>query len=135
MSKNIIHCDRVAKASGPYSSAVRIQETDLIFISGQVSEDNKGQIVGRGDIEAQTEQVLRNLQCVLESAGACLDDVVKVTVYLRNMEQRHAVAEVRQRFFRDNLPASTLVEVNKLAHEDWLIEMEAIAVIPHQTSQ
>ena len=132
MKTNIIVCDKVAEPSGPYSRGTRVSLSgaDLIFISGQVAQDAKGNTVGKGDIVLQTEQVLKNLQNVLEASGASLADVVKVTVFLRNMEHRNAVAEVRKRFFKDNLPASTLVEVSKLAHQDWLIEIEAVAVVP-----
>jgi len=132
MKRNIIVCDKVAEPSGPYSrgTQVSLSEADLIFASGQVAEDSEGNTVGKGDVVVQTEQVLTNLQNVLEASGASLADVVKVTVFLRNMEHRNAVAEVRKRFFKDNLPASTLVEVSKLAHQDWLIEIEAVAVAP-----
>lgn len=132
MKRNIIVCDKVAEPSGPYSrgTQVSLSEADLIFASGQVAEDSEGNTVGKGDVVVQTEQVLKNLQNVLEASGASLADVVKVTVFLRNMEHRNAVAEVRKRFFKDNLPASTLVEVSKLAHQDWLIEIEAVAVAP-----
>lgn len=132
MKRNIIVCDKVATPSGPYSRGTRVSlsEADLIFASGQVPEDAKGNTVGKGDIVLQTEQVLKNLQNLLEASGASLTDVVKVTVFLRNMEHRSDVAEVRKRFFKDNLPASSLVEVSKLAHQDWLIEIEAVAVVP-----
>ncbi len=131
MERNIITCDKVAEPSGPYSYAtrVRLSDAEIIFASGQVALDAEGNTVGKGDIVLQAEQVLRNLQRVLETAGASLADVIKVTVFLRNMEHRNAVAEVRRRFFKDNLPASTLVEVSKLVHQDWLIEIEAIAVV------
>ncbi len=131
MEKNIIACDKVAELSGPYSygTRVKLSDAEIIFASGQVAEDAEGNTVGKGDIVLQAEQVLRNLQSVLEAAGASLADVIKVTVFLRNMEHRNAVAEVRRRFFKDNLPASTLVEVSKLVHQDWLIEIEAIAVV------
>ena len=131
MEKRIIFTDKVAEPSGPYSRGTRvsISGADLIFVSGQVALDAKGNIVGKGDIVRQTEQVLKNTQSVLEAAGASLADVVKVTVFLRNMEHRDAVAEVRQRFFKDNLTASSLVEVNKLVHQDLLIEIEAVAVV------
>ena len=132
MERNIIVCDKVAEPSGPYSRGTRvsISGADLIFVSGQVALDAKGNVVGKGDVVGQTEQVLKNMQGVLETAGASLADVVKVTVFLRNMEHRNTVAEVRKRFFKDNLPASSLVEVNKLVHEDLLIEIEAVAVVP-----
>ena len=132
MEKSVIFSDQVSEPSGPYSRGTRvsISGADLIFVSGQVALDAEGNLVGKGDVVVQTEQVLRNMQNVLEAAGASLSDVVKVTVFMRNMEQRDTVAEVRRRFFKDNLPASTLVEVSKLCNEDWLIEIEAVAVVP-----
>ncbi len=131
MNKENIIVDKLAENSGPYShgSRIRIGETDLIFVSGQVSIDIEGNTVGKGDIVVQTEQVLKNMETVLQTARASLANVIKVTVFLRNMEHRDAVAKVRKRFFKDNLPASTLIEVTKLAHQDWLIEIEAIAVV------
>lgn len=129
MKRNIISCDKVAKPSGPYSCGTRVSGADLIFVSGQVAEDANGNTVGEGDIVVQTEQVLTNLRNVLEAAGASLSDVIKVTVFLRNIEHRDTVAEVRRRFFLDNEPASSLVEVSKLANEDWLVEIEAVAAV------
>jgi 2-iminobutanoate/2-iminopropanoate deaminase len=131
IERDIIICDKVGKPSGPYSLGTRLSlsEVDLIFVSGAVSQDAQGNTVGKGDVVLQTEQALKNMQDVLEASGASLNDVVKVTVFLRNMEHRGAVAEVRKRFFKDNLPASTLVEVSKLAYEDLLVEIEAIAAV------
>jgi enamine deaminase RidA (YjgF/YER057c/UK114 family) len=94
-----------------------------------VAEDANGNTVGKGDVVAQTAQALTNLRNVLEAASASLSDVIKVTVFLRNMEHRNTVAQVRRRFFLDNEPASSLVEVSKLANEDWLIEIEAVAAV------
>jgi len=132
MNKKQLFPDKLSETSGPYShgTLVSLSDVDLIFVSGQVSVDAKGNTVGKGDAAVQTEQVLKNLQGVLEASGTSLAHVVKVTVFLRNIEDRNAVAEVRKRFFKDNLPASTLVEVSKLVDQDWLIEIEAIAVAP-----
>jgi len=83
MEKSVIVADKVAKPSGPYSHGTRVSLSgaDLIFASGQVSLDAKGNTVGKGDIVLQTEQVLRNLQSVLEASGTSLAHVVKVTVF------------------------------------------------------
>jgi len=131
LDRGVIACDTVAPASGPYGPGfkVRLKGVDLLFISGQVSQDLNEVVVGRCDIVRQAEQVLTNLRSVVEAAGGGLRDVVKVTVYLKNMEDRDAVADVRRRFFGDHLPASTLVQVCKLAHPDWLVEIEAIAMV------
>jgi 2-iminobutanoate/2-iminopropanoate deaminase len=126
-----VKSEDLAPASGPYASGFKVSVggVDILFISGQVSESPTEQCVAKGNISGQAEQVLKNLVTVLETAGGKITDVVKVTVFLRNMEDRDAVAEVRERFFGDHRPASTLVEVNKLARPDWLIEIEAIAVM------
>lgn len=131
MVVSTIRSESLAPASGPYASGLKVSLTGahLVLVSGQVAEAPGEVCVAKGDVTAQAEQVLRNLVTVLEAAGACTSDVVKVTVYLRNMEDREAVAEVRRRFFGDHLPASTLVEVSKLAHPDWLLEIEAMAVV------
>ena len=132
MNKIQIFPDTLCETSGPYShgTLVKLSDADLIFVSGQVSVDAKGNTVGKGDAAVQTEQVLKNLQVVLEESGSSLAHVVKVTVFLRNIEDRNAVAEVRKRFFKDNLPASSLVEVSKLVDQDLLVEIEAVAVAP-----
>ena len=102
----------------------------MVFASGQVARDVDGNLVGPGDIHAQTRQVLRNLQAVLAEGGAALDDVVKVTVFVTNLPEHFAaIHEVRAEFFKSDYPASTLVEVSGLVHPEMLIEIEAIAVV------
>ena len=126
-----VQSDALAPASGPYVPGVKVSVAgaDILFISGQVSESPTDHCVARGDVTGQAEQALKNLLAVVEEAGGHVTDVAKVTVFLRNMEDRDLVAEARRRFFGDHKPASTLVEVSKLARPDWLIEIEAIAVI------
>jgi enamine deaminase RidA (YjgF/YER057c/UK114 family) len=97
-----------------YSHAVKVDRT--LYIAGQVALDAQGNLVGRGDIRAQTEQVFRNLQAVLEACGGSLQDLVKITVYL-------------VRYLGANPPASTLVVVSQLASPDFLVEVEGIAVL------
>jgi 2-iminobutanoate/2-iminopropanoate deaminase len=114
-------------AAYAYSHAVRVG--DLIFVAGQVAQDAAGEIVGMGDVRAQTEQVFENLRLVLEAAGAGLDRVVKVTVFTTRLEYRPVIHEVRSRIFGEvgHLPASTLAVVTSLANPDWLVEIEAVA--------
>ena len=88
-----------------------------------------GQQVGRGDVVAQTRKVLDNMKLALAAAGATLDDVTKVTVYLANVDDRPKVNEVRKEYFKDNKPASTLIEISRFAIDGMLIEIEAIAVV------
>jgi len=111
-----------------YSDAVRAGDT--VYVSGQASVDRHGKLVGPGDVVAQTRQVLDNIRRVLAAGGATLDDVVKVTVFLANVDDRPRVNEVRQAYFGANRPASTLVEVSRLALPGLLVEIEAVAVIP-----
>ncbi len=91
--------------------------------------DAGGNVVGEGDVEAQTEKVLENVVTVLEAAGGSLDDVVKVTVFITDMGQYDRIHEVRRRFFREPYPASSMVEVSALIDPRLLVEVEAVAVI------
>ena len=117
-----------ATPSGPYVNAVRAGK--LVFVSGQVAYGPDGGIVGVGDVEAQATQVMENLGTCLREAGARFEDVTKVTVFLVDMAHRGQVATVRERYFKGNNPASTLVQVAGLVHPDLLLEVEAIAVLP-----
>jgi len=119
------------KRSHIYAQTVRVERPSaIVFVSGQVARDEDAKTVGIADIAKQAEQVLKNLQRALAAEGAELVDVVKVTVYTTDLRYAPEIDKVRQRFFKDRLPASTLVEVGKLAHPDYLIEIEAIAAIP-----
>lgn len=104
-----------------------------IYISGQVSNNNKGEVVGKGDMRAQVVQAFENLRAALASAGATFKDVVKSNLYVVGLKAEHVpiIREVRGRYFdAKNPPCSTLVGVEKLVHPDWLIEIELIAVVP-----
>ncbi len=112
----------------PYVNVVKASGT-MVFVSGQVAMDERGAVVGVGDVEAQTTLIFEHIGRGLRTAGAGFGDVTKVTIYVRNMEDRAKIVPIRARVFGDALPASTIVEVSKLAHPDLLIEIEAIAVI------
>jgi len=101
-----------------------------IYISGQIALDKDGNVVGAGNMKAQAEQVFKNLQSALEAAGAKFSDVVKMNTYITDMEQAPAVREVRARYFGDTTPASTLVQVVRLARPEFLLEIEVIAAVP-----
>ncbi|MBI4591235.1 MAG: RidA family protein [Candidatus Rokubacteria bacterium] len=123
----LIRAEGLSEPISHYSDAVRAGNT--IYVSGQASLDAKGNLVGAGDVVVQTRQVLENMKTVLAAAGATLDDVAKVTVYLANRGDRPKVNEVRKEYFKANKPASTLVEISRFAIEGMLIEIEAIAVV------
>ena len=110
-----------------YTNAWKTGNT--IYLAGQTASDANGQIVGPGDIRAQTRQVLENVRVVLEAAGASMRDVVKTVVYVTDMRYRDGYGEVRQEYWPSDPPASTLVQVVALAQTEALIEIEAIAVL------
>jgi 2-iminobutanoate/2-iminopropanoate deaminase len=119
-----------AKADGKpaYSSAVVAGDT--IYLAGAVSgRDASGNVIGRGDIEAQTVAVFESLKETLASAGATFADLVKITVFATKLEYRAKIGEVRARYIAQPPPASTFVVVASLADPDFLVEIEGIAVI------
>ena len=102
----------------------------LLFVSGVVPVDENGELVGGDDVVAQAEHVFERMGAVLAGAGASARDVVKVTVFLTDVDERPRINPVRQRFFGDTRPASTLVEVSRLAIPGARLEVEAVAVLP-----
>ena len=121
----------LATPSGHFSQGMVVAATGrLVFISGMVSRGADGRVVGVGDIAAQTRQVCENVKTAVEAAGGTMADICRVDVYVRNMEQFPAIHQVRRQYFPDPPPASTMVEVSKFTHPDYLIEMNAIAVLP-----
>jgi 2-iminobutanoate/2-iminopropanoate deaminase len=110
-----------------YTDAVRAG--DLLFVSGCVPVDSEGKLVGGGDVVAQTRQALENVGRVLEAAGMTFADVAKVTVYLTDIDDRPRINPVRREFFGEIRPASTLVEVSRLAIPGAKVEIEAVAVV------
>ena len=117
----------LAEPISHYTDAVRAG--DLLFVSGFVPVDREGRLVGGDDVVAQTRQVFANLAAVLAAAGATFADVVKVTVYLTDIEDRARINPVRQEVFRDTRPASTLVEVSALATPGARVEIDAVALL------
>lgn len=115
----------VAPPAGHYSHGI-IASGRMLFVAGQVALDEHGELVGKGDAAAQARQVLTNLQRVIESAGGRMADVARTTVYLTNLADRTAVAEVRQEFFPTPPPVNTLLVVSSLATPDFLVEIDAI---------
>ena len=110
-----------------YTDAVRAG--DLLFVSGCVPVDGDGRLVG-GDVVAQARQVFANVGAILEAGGATFADVVKVTVYLIDINDRMSINPVREEVFGEMRPASTLVEVSALAIPGAKLEVEAVALIP-----
>jgi enamine deaminase RidA (YjgF/YER057c/UK114 family) len=116
-----------------YSQVVEVRAGRIIFIAGQTALDQNGDLVGKNDFAAQAEQVFRNLSVALQSVGCTAGNLVKLTVFLRNMDDLSAYREARNRFFATTTPvaapAVTLVEVSRLYGADFMIEIEAIAAV------
>ena len=130
MPKQQIISDRLRQPSGHFSHATVVAaEGKLVFISGMTARRADGTIAGVGDIEAQTRQVLENIKAAVEAAGGTMDDICRVDVYVRNMEHFDQIHKVRREYFKPPLPASTMVEITKMTSPDYLIEINAIAVI------
>ena len=114
-----------------YSHVVEVTgPAKMVYIAGQIAFDKDGKVVGAGDMKAQTEQVFKNLEAALASAGAKFADVVKMNTYVTDMSQVAVVREVRSRYFGTTTPASTLVQVAALARPELLIEIEVVAAVP-----
>jgi len=126
-----VQTQTLRQPNGHFSQATVIEAKGrLVFISGMTSRRPDGTIAGVGDIEAQTRQVCENVKAAVEAAGGTLDDVVRVDVYVRNMEHFDVIHKVRREYFKPPPPASTMVEVAKMTSPDYLIEISAIAVLP-----
>jgi enamine deaminase RidA (YjgF/YER057c/UK114 family) len=118
-----------------YSHVVVTQPGKLAFIAGQVANNAQGQLVGKGDLKTQAEQVFENLKTALSAAGTSFEHVVKITWYVKDYkpESLAILREVRNRYVNNTSPpASTLVGVASLFQSDYLIEVEAVAVIPEK---
>ena len=115
-----------------FCNAIAFDLTDvkrLVYVSGQLATDENDQIVGVGDVAAQTEQVLSNIQRSLEALGGTMADVVQVTVFVKDMTDLRAIHEARLRAFSPPYPTSTLVAVSAFVHPDALIEINAVAAL------
>ena len=115
-----------------FSQVVSATGTRTVYTAGQVSIDERGTVIGAGDLAAQTAQAMRNVGLALAAAGAAYADIVKITTYVVNYkpEDRAVIGRARAPFFANGTPpASTLVGVSALALPDWLVEIEAVAVV------
>lgn len=126
-----IRVPELAEPISHYTDAV--EAGGLLFVSGIVPVDGDGNVVG-DDVAGQARQVFRNMQLVLAAAGCAFGDVVKVTVFLLDVDDRAAINPVRREFFGEARPASTLVEVSALAVPGALLEIEAVAALPGERS-
>ena len=124
--KKIISTDKAPKAVGPYSQA--ISYGNMLFVSGQIPIDPKTDTIVDGDIEAQTTTVLNNLKAVIEASGMGLQNVLKCTCFLKDMEDFTRFNSVYSSYFAESLPARECVEVARLP-KDVLVELSAICAV------
>ncbi len=128
MKFRLVETESVRSAGGrPYSPALRMG--DWLFVSGQVPLDGAGNTVGRGDAAAQWRQCLENIRSLVEQAGGSMADIATLNLYVTDMRHYLAHGDIRKEFFSEPYPAQTVVGVTCLAHEDWLIEIEATAYL------
>lgn len=126
------HIDHLFPTGRGFSQVVIATGAKHIFISGQCAIDSRGQLVGKGDLAAQTEQILKNIEFGLRESGATFENLVRMTIYVVDYDssKREVMQAVRNRFIPpDRGPASTLIGVSKLVSDDFLLEIEAQAIV------
>ena len=132
MTKTLINPQTLAQPRG-FSHGILVTGGQLLFLSGQTASNAEGQIVAPGDLVAQYEQVLRNLQTVVESAGGTMQDIVKMTIFVSDRDDYHAhlkqLGRVHRSFFGTYYPATALFEISRFFQDEALIEIEGLAVI------
>ncbi len=126
MQKEVIFTEKAPAAIGPYSQAIKIN--NMVYTSGMLPVVPETGEVAQGDAAAQADQVLKNLNEVLVTAGTNFDNVIKTTVFIKNMGDFAAINEVYKKYFTANFPSRTCVEVARLP-KDVLVEIECIAII------
>jgi 2-iminobutanoate/2-iminopropanoate deaminase len=124
--RKTIHTDSAPQAIGPYSQAQQVG--NLLYTSGQIPLLPDGTLSGE-DVQTQTRQVLNNVQAVVEAAGSGLEHVVKVTIFIKNMDDFASINDIYAEYFGQTKPARSCVEVARLP-KDVLVEMECIALVP-----
>ena len=113
-----------------YSQGIKVtQAQTILFLSGQVAYTAEGSPAFPGDFKAQARGAYEAIKALVESQGGTMDNIVKITTYVTDIRYRMDLAPIREEFFGKKAPASTLVEISALAHPDWMIEIEAIAVL------
>lgn len=128
MSKIVVKTDKAPDAVGPYSQGISVESSRLVFTAGQIALDPDTNVLVEGDIELQTKRVLENLKAILESAGTGMENVVKTTVFLKDMNDFIRMNQVYETYFSGNPPARSAVEVTRLPKEA-LIMVECVALL------
>ena len=130
MAKIEQYCAKSVYDPQTYSQGIKVTGAHtILFIAGQVAYDKHGGVAHKGDFPGQARAVFKNLKAMVEAGGGKISNIVKINTYLTDIRYRADLIPIRQEFFGKRLPASTFITTPSLAHPDWLIEVEAIAVI------
>ncbi len=132
MQKESIPFGRAMGMKVAFCNAISVDLSEvkrLIWVSGQIALDENGKLIGKGDIGTQTEQCIKNVETALKKLGGSLDDVVQVTVFVKEMRGLKTIHEVRLKYFKEPYPTSTLVEVKGFVNPGALIEINALAAV------
>ena len=128
MIREVIQPKKLSDPRPRYSQAILTKPGRLLFIAGQTALDDKGRIIGKGDIEKQVRQVLENIKEILHEAGGTLENIVHTVTYTTNIKYRQSIHEIRSKYFKDSPPTSTFLVVKGLARKEFLVEIEGIAI-------
>jgi 2-iminobutanoate/2-iminopropanoate deaminase len=128
MSREEIRVASLAEPMSHFTDAVRAG--GFLHVSGVIAVDGEGNLVGGDDVAAQVRQVLENMRAILEAGGCAFQDVVKVTIFLTDIDDRPLINPLRQEAFGSARPASTLVEVSRLVLPEAKVEIECVALVP-----
>jgi len=130
MNKTILNPKDFTNILGAYSHGLKVDmgDSEMFFVTGQIAMDKDGQAVAPDNISGQTEYVFKNIQKILAEGGASLDDVVKAVIYVIDMSKFKEVSAVRNKYFANAKPVSTLVEISKTVKEGCDVEIEVIAI-------
>ncbi len=135
LQRSVVNTPDAPQPIGAYSQAVRVKAGELVFLAGQVALDAQGNLVGQGDVAAQTRQVFHNLGRVLNSVGASFSNVVELTTYLVGRESIQPFIGARSEIYpglfpNGDYPPNTLLVVGGLVREEYLLEIKAVAALP-----
>ena len=132
--RTIIHTSKAPKPAGLYAQALRARPRELLFIAGQIALDADGNLVGKGDVAAQTRQIFENIGAILASVGATFGDILEFTTYVVGRDAIQPFLQTRIELFdtlypKRDYPPNTLLVVSGLVHEDYLVEIKAVAAL------
>jgi enamine deaminase RidA (YjgF/YER057c/UK114 family) len=130
MGKTTLNPEGLPVPRGSYSLVAVAQPGRMVFIAGQTASDPEGNVVGVGDVRAQTRYIIQKIQRAVEAVGGTINDVVAMNVFTTDVRYHHDINETRREVLGSNFPTSTMVQVVALARPELLLEINAIAVIP-----